>query len=180
VIPVTIGIARSGVPPALVGAGMVVAIAGVAMASRERDEARHGISRRALALALLATVMVGLQLAALGEAADAGGPLWGVVALRVVCATIFGVALLARRGPAPTRSDLLALAPLGIVDTGANVAFALAVAHGDLALAAVLGSLYPVVTVAFARVVLGERLQRDQTIGAALAIAGALVVVGAG
>ena len=51
--------------------------------------------------------------------------------------------------------------------------------RGDLATAAVLGSLFPVVTVLIAHVRLGERLAGWQAVGAALAVGGALVVVGA-
>ena len=49
----------------------------------------------------------------------------------------------------------------------ANALFAFASGHGLLSLVSVLGSLYPVVTVLLAHVVLGERLTRTQRAGVA-------------
>ena len=50
--------------------------------------------------------------------------------------------------------------------------FALASRHGLLSLVSVLGSLYPVMTVALAYVLLHERLTRIQLAGVAAALAG--------
>ena len=61
---------------------------------------------------------------------------------------------------------------IGPFDTGANLAFAIATTIGELAVVAVLGSLYPAVTSALAHVVLGERLGRVQLVGVALALTG--------
>ncbi len=61
---------------------------------------------------------------------------------------------------------------IGLLDTGANTAFAIATTGGLLSLVAVLGGLFPVVTVALAYFLLHERLQRHQRIGVALALAG--------
>ena len=61
----------------------------------------------------------------------------------------------------------------------ANVLFGLASTRDLLAVVAVLASLYPVVTVVLARLVLGERLAAWQRLGGAAAIGGAaLVAVG--
>ena len=58
----------------------------------------------------------------------------------------------------------------------ANALFAFASGHGLLALVAVLGSLYPVVTVLLAHVLLGERLTRAQQVGIAVALAGVCAI----
>ena len=58
--------------------------------------------------------------------------------------------------------DLPALAVVGVGDVSANLLFALASQRGLLSVTGVLGSLYPVVTVLLARVVLNERLLRLQ------------------
>jgi drug/metabolite transporter (DMT)-like permease len=67
----------------------------------------------------------------------------------------------------------------GVLDTVANVLFLLATRLGDLGVSAVVVSLYPVVVVLLARVVLGERLTKVQLASAALALlASALLAAG--
>ncbi len=72
----------------------------------------------------------------------------------------------ARRSRSP-RASLPAVAAVGLADVTANALFAFASRHGLLALVSVLGSLYPIVTVLLAHVVLGERLTRSQQLGIA-------------
>ena len=77
------------------------------------------------------------------------------------------------------RGSLPAVATLGVLDTTANCLFVLASARGYLSIVSVLGSLYPIVTVLAAHVLLGERISRVQLGGVALALAGVSVVAGA-
>lgn len=65
----------------------------------------------------------------------------------------------------------------GVLDTSAMLLFAYAAGHGSLGVAAVLSSLYPVVTVLIARLVLHERLSRVQQTGAVLTLVCVAVVV---
>jgi drug/metabolite transporter (DMT)-like permease len=60
---------------------------------------------------------------------------------------------------------------------GANILFLLASTHGDLAITGAVGSMYPVSTVALARLVDGERLRPTQFVGLGVALA-ALVLIG--
>ncbi|QKJ25806.1 EamA family transporter [Aquiluna borgnonia] len=59
----------------------------------------------------------------------------------------------------------------GSGDVLGNVAFLVATRAGDLAVAAVLTSLYPVGTILLARIVLKERIAKSQTVGIFLAMA---------
>ena len=68
------------------------------------------------------------------------------------------------------------MALLGLLDTAANGLFVLASARGYLSIVSVLGSLYPVVTVLAAHLILGERISRTQRWGVAVALAGVAVV----
>jgi drug/metabolite transporter (DMT)-like permease len=68
------------------------------------------------------------------------------------------------------------LVGIGVFDTCANVAFAAASTEGAIGIVAVLSSLYPVVTVALAWVVLHERLSSARRGGGILALAGAALV----
>jgi drug/metabolite transporter (DMT)-like permease len=67
----------------------------------------------------------------------------------------------------------------GVFDTLANVLFLVATRLGDLGVSAVLVSLYPVVVVLLARVVLGERLTRTQLLAAVLALAASALLAAA-
>ena len=67
---------------------------------------------------------------------------------------------------------LPAVLAVGLCDVAANALFALASGRGLLALVSVLGSLYPVMTVLLAFVVLHERLTRVQLAGIGVALAG--------
>jgi drug/metabolite transporter (DMT)-like permease len=66
----------------------------------------------------------------------------------------------------------------GLCDTGANITFLLALEYGSLAPVAVLSSLYPAATVIWARVVLGERIDRQRTIGLCAAVASVALIAG--
>jgi drug/metabolite transporter (DMT)-like permease len=77
------------------------------------------------------------------------------------------------------RGSLLAVAAVGVADVSANALFAFASGHGLLALVSVLGSLYPVVTLLLAHILLGERLTRPQQVGVAVALAGVCAIAAA-
>ncbi len=54
--------------------------------------------------------------------------------------------------------------------------FGIASSRGQVSVASVLGSLYPVATIVLARIVVGERLRRVQRVGVVLALGGAVVI----
>jgi drug/metabolite transporter (DMT)-like permease len=179
-IPVAWGLTRGDRPEPIQLAGVAIAIAGVILAARMPEE--RGSRRRAtgIGLALLAALTLGALVVFLDEVGRSD-PLWGTLMVRVGALTLLLMAAAIRRpsiragGPAALR-----LAAVGILDNGANLAFALAAhAGGLLTLTSVLGSLYPVTTVLLARLVLHERLAPHQTIGVIAALAGvALIATG--
>ena len=200
IIPVLWGIASGERPGALQWAGMLLALIGVVLAAREPSTGSSKDARAAIRLAILAAAMIGLSLVFLDKAA-AHDSLSGVGAARAVSAPALGIAWLwlSARGkslgdeavigaahppvivaevthpqaPDPRGVKVLAgLAGIGLLDTAANSAFALATTNGLLSLVAVLGGLFPVVTVALAYFVLGERLARPQRLGVVLALVG--------
>lgn len=67
---------------------------------------------------------------------------------------------------------------VGVLDVTANAGFAVATTQGYLSIVAVLGSLFPLVTVALAHVRLHERLSSGQRAGVGLALAGVLAIAG--
>lgn len=180
VVPVTVGIAGGDRPAALQLAGIGAAIVGVVLASREPEpeEAVGGKepSRMSVLLALVAaagfgTFFVGLRASARWDVA------WSLAAARGTAVLLLLVAASLRR-PAPIRDPraLVALVAVGALDLAANGLYALATRHGLLSVVAVAASLYPLGTVALARVVLGERVRRVQELGIAAAVAGVVLM----
>ena len=70
---------------------------------------------------------------------------------------------------------------IGFLDTVGNALFAAASSsHGLLSVVSVLASLYPVVTVLLARMILGERVRRTQDVGVIVALAGVVLITAGG
>jgi uncharacterized membrane protein len=171
IVPVLAGVFLDGERPSVLQwTGMAIALAGVVLASREPVHTQAIDPGKAIQLAVVAAVFIGLALVFLGEAADHDS-LGGVAAARVVGVTVLG-ALAYRAAVRAPLKDLPQLGAIGLLDTGANTAFAIATTGGLLSLVAVLGGLFPVVTVALAYLFLHERLAGVQRVGVLLALAG--------
>jgi drug/metabolite transporter (DMT)-like permease len=176
VVPVGVGLVRGEQPAALQVAGIVLALAGVVLASG--PELSGGAPLRPLLLAGLAAGCFGTVMVLLAEGSDgpAGAVLVTMLALRLTeVGAVVPVALLRRRGVS-WRPLLPLLALLGAVDVLANTCFAFATRSGLLSVVAVLGSLYPVVTVLLARQLHAERLQRVQVAGVVGTLAGVVLL----
>jgi len=97
--------------------------------------------------------------------------------MRLTSVALFLVAGLVVRSVGGTRArDLPALAVIGLGDVTANGLFAYSSSKGLVSVASVLGSLYPVATVFWARALLGERLRRVQAIGVVLTLVGVVAI----
>ena len=190
-VPVAFGLASGERPTALQAAGAVLAIAGVVLAAREQspEEPAPGPAvvrpraqlARGAPLAVLAAVGLGSFLVAI-DAASEGDVGWAILTNRVVSLALIALAALVLRArlPAGLRDAAPAVA-VGLLETTANALIAVATTLGLVSLVGVLASLYPIVTVALARVVLGERIARSQQLGAVAALAGVVMIAaGAG
>jgi drug/metabolite transporter (DMT)-like permease len=185
VVPVAVALVLGELPGPVTSAGLVCAFAGALVVSREEEEAHVALRRDTLVMALTAALLIGAALTFLQQAAryvpDHPGSALGIGVLQTATTVVvLGVLAAARRagGPPPGRLGL-AVATLGVLDVGANVLFATASAKENPAAVAVLGSLYPVMTVMLARTLLGERLSRSQTAGVAGTMVGvALIALG--
>lgn len=173
VVPVILGIATGEKPSPWAWVGMLVAIVGVTLASG--PELSGDVSPRPVLLAACAAVGFGLALFCLDRGARESTlmTLWG---MRVTSVTILVVlALVLRTTGGVAVREVPALLAIGCGDLVANGLFAFASSRGQVSVASVLGSLYPVVTTIWARVVLDERLRRVQQVGVVLAVGGAAV-----
>jgi drug/metabolite transporter (DMT)-like permease len=173
VIPFAIAIATGERPGALAIGGAALALGGAVLASLEERKAEVPDRSRAIVLAVGAAAALGLFTYFLGLGSREGSSLSTLVGARVGSLAFLVVLLAGRRESLRVgRRWFLPIAAVGLVDITANSLFALASGHGLLALISVLGSLYPVVTVILAHVVLGERLTTQQKAGIAAALAG--------
>jgi drug/metabolite transporter (DMT)-like permease len=180
VVPVVISIATGERPAALALAGAIAALAGAVLASVEERRGESPGRARAVVLAAVAAVALGVFVYFLGLGSREGDALSTLFGARV--GSLGALIILAGALRAPVRvglGSLAAVAAVGIADVSANALFAVASSRGLLALVAVLGSLYPVVTVILAHLLLGERLTRTQKTGIGIALAGVAAIAGA-
>ena len=175
-VPVLAGVVGGERPTAAATVGIALALSGVILVTRQVALEPPRDHRLSVVLAVAAAVFAGAQLVAL-QRAGAVDALTGVTASRVTSVAVLACVLVVSRGSAPART-LPGAAVVGLLDTGANLAYTLATARSLMSLAVVLASLYPVVTVTLARLLLHERLHRTQWIGASLASTGVLLMVG--
>src|SRR3954454_24223731 len=180
-VPVVFGLATGERPSALQGAGMALAVAGVALAAREEgpEGAEEGRPRVAsgVGLALIAAVGFGSFFVGMDKAAETDA-VWPILVNRIAGVTMLLVLVAAVR-PSLTlgRRDFSALFAVGVLDMAANALFALATRQGFVSLVSVLASLYPVVVIALAHIVLRERTSPLQLAGAGLALGGVAMIV---
>jgi drug/metabolite transporter (DMT)-like permease len=177
VVPFAIALLTGERPSAIALVGALAALSGAVLASVEERRAESPDRARAIVLAVVAAGALGLFVYFLGLGSQEGDALSTLVGARVGSLSLLVVLALALRAPLRVpRSSLLGVGGVGIADVTANALFAIASTKGLLAIVAVLGSLYPVVTVLLAHVLLGERLTRTQRAGVAIALAGVAAV----
>jgi drug/metabolite transporter (DMT)-like permease len=180
VVPFAIALATGERPAIVAVGGAAAALAGAVLASAEERRSESRERGRAILLAVVAAVALGLFIYFLGLGSREGDALSALVGARIGSLAFLVAAAAATRAQVRVpRGALLPGAAVGIADDSANVLFAYASGHGLLALVAVLGSLYPVVTVLLAHVVLGERLTATQKAGVAVALAGVCAIAAA-
>src|SRR3954452_4483279 len=183
-LPVLVGLATGDTLSALIAAGLVITVVGVLFASREEvaeiTGQERGSNLPAIILALIAAAGFGGYFIFADVAAD-GSILWLLAIGRLAaCPIIAALALDQKQSLWFRGREAGQLVAIGAVDLTATGLYGIATTRSALSVVAVVGSLYPVVTVLLARGVLAERITRIQTAGITLALAGvALVSAGA-
>ncbi|HJT03879.1 MAG TPA: EamA family transporter [Pseudonocardiaceae bacterium] len=175
-VPLAVGVtAGESTGPATV-CGVAVALLAIALATAgtRHDQAAGG----GLLLGIGSGVGFGVFFVALHATPPDSG-LWSLLAAKVAAVAVFGSLMLARpssSGVTWARGGLIVLS--GTADMVANVLFLLATRAGALSVSAVLVSLYPVVVVVLARLVLRERLTWLQATSVALAVTASALLSG--
>jgi drug/metabolite transporter (DMT)-like permease len=175
IVPVVVGLATGDDPAPAQIAGIFVALIGVGLASREHQRGERRVAA-GVGLALLAALGFGGYFVPMHAAGEADF-WWASLVFRTTSFTLIAVAALAaRRSVSISRRDAVYVSAVGIGDTLGNVLYAASASHGLVSVTSVLASLYPVVTVVLARVVLGERVDRVQDFGIVAVLAGVLLI----
>lgn len=177
IVPLAYGLAHGERPSVAQGVGIALAVGGVVAASLE--PLPEGAGRKiatGVGLSLVAALGFGSAILGLNRASQAGA-VWGTLTLRLtVVPLVLIAALLVRPSAARLRPVLPVLLAAGLFDTGANLLYGASAQHGLISIVSVLGSLYPVVLVVLARVLLAERIARPQLAGIAVVLAGVALI----
>ena len=176
IVPLAVDAAKGDTPAALQWLGIALVLTGIAILSREPSGSGQRRVAAGAGLAVVAAVGFGLFVVGLDAGADESAA-WAVVAARAASVSVAVVAAaFTATSLRPPRALLPMLVGVGVFDTGANVLVAAATTHGAAGIVAVLGALYPVVTVVLAWLLLGEHLSRSKRMGGVVALAGAAFV----
>jgi drug/metabolite transporter (DMT)-like permease len=174
VLPVLVGVALGDRPSWLVWVGVLAALPGIWLVSRETTSGRPASTRGALIDGAIAGVGFGVLFVALAQiSADAGvlplaaNQLIGAI-LTMVAATSLGQPWRPRRGMGAGVVGWGSAS--GVLGASGTLAFMLATGTTSLGIAGVLASLYPAVTVLLAAGVLGERIGTAQRTGIGICI----------
>jgi drug/metabolite transporter (DMT)-like permease len=196
VVPVLVGAAEGESIGPLKLAAIALALVGVALAARPPGAAEGPSAgpdrpptgpdrtasafaadpRRAAGWALASSLGFGVFLAGMSEAGS-GGAFWAIALSRASLLALYAV--VAVRLSSPLRvaaADVPRVLVPGLLLFAGTLLYTIATREGDLSVVSVIASLAPVVIVALAFVLLGERLGRTQAVGAVAAMAGSVML----
>jgi len=178
-VPVIVGIIGGDTLATLVAIGLALAVAGIILSSIEGSEEElhedKAGGRRVVGIALLAALGLGSYFV-FAEVAYEESVAWTLVFGRLIAVPVLLAVVLARRVTMPSGRDRGLAVSGGLFDVSATALVGLALAGGALSIVAVLSSLYPVVTIFLAFLILRERLRPVQALGALLALSGVILI----
>jgi drug/metabolite transporter (DMT)-like permease len=183
-LPAVAGLVGGNQLSALALGGVVCVLVAIPLVAYEPEEGgvepQEGTpvrwsAARQVSVSALCGAGFGIYLLCIGHTSTSSG-LWPTVAnLVVAVAVTIPIAVRAGLMPGPTSAPRLALfggLALGVADATLTTALQ----RGPLAVASVLGNLYPLVTIVLGVVVLKERVHRWHAVGIAFALAGVTMI----
>src|SRR5436190_15487233 len=174
-VPVIFGVAGGDRPSPWQLLGIAAALTGVFFASREPGRGTSKVAA-GVGLALLAALGFGWYFPFMHAAGNADF-WWASLIFRITSTSVILATVAAYRPVLTVPGRLIpVLALIGIGDMLGNLFFAAASTSGLISITSVLASLYPIVTVVLARIVLAERVARSQEAGIALTLAGVVLI----
>jgi drug/metabolite transporter (DMT)-like permease len=167
VVPLLFSFGTEGLPHAVQIIGFVVALVSIWLIATQRGAAEES---QGLGLAIVAGIGFGGFLLVI-KLAGSEAVFWPLVSARAASFLLMLAITVIRGGDwKHSRGSVSYMLLAGILDSGANALYVAAAQRGRLDVAAVLSSLYPASTVMLARLVLKERLSRQQRVGMAAAL----------
>jgi uncharacterized membrane protein len=177
VIPVIVGVALGNQLGIVAIIGIVIAVPAIALVSWQPGATLYGV------LAGLGFALLFIALDQAGTHAGAWPLLPGqLISLLIITPFAYRALSPARRASSttesgrPSRTTMILTLAAGVLSGAANLLFLAATSGGQLAVVAVLTSLYPAATVVLARVVLAERWTRSQVVGLLTALTAVILV----
>lgn len=181
VLPLAVGLLLGEVPSPIQGVGLVLAVAGVVITSRQQRSSDQATRRlvSSILYGLVSALGFGIFFVALDAASEGDIP-WALLVARLtaVTAIVSAVALTPSR-LAVQRTDVITLAFIGVLIVIADFMYATATTLGLLSVVAVLGALHTIVTIGLAGIYLHERIERLQRFGIAACLLGVLIITAA-
>jgi drug/metabolite transporter (DMT)-like permease len=167
VLPVLAGLAGGERPVTLVWIGLVLALPGIWLVSRQIPDATEfaAVSRGAFVDGLLGGLGFGVLFVTLGQIPESAGTLPLALNQLTGALVTVTVATVLRQTWQPSRGAAGCGITSGLLGVSGSLAFVEASHLADLGVVAVLASLYPAVTVLLARTLLSERLGAGQRLG---------------
>ncbi len=180
VIPVIVGVALGNHLTLEAEAGIAIAIPAIGLISWQPEAEARSAARAGVLYGVLAGLGFALLFIALDRAGTHAGA-WPLIPGQLLALLL--IAPFAYRGLSaranPPRSAVALTLGAGVLSGIANLLFLAATGRGELAIVAVLTSLYPAATVVLARAFLAERWTRVQATGLLASVA-AIILVSAG
>src|SRR5215212_4198313 len=167
VLPVLAGLASGNQPVTLVWVGLILALPGIWLVSRQVADGRESSAagRGAFVDGLLGGLGFGVLFVALGQIPGSAGTLPLALNQLTGAFVTVVVATVLRQEWQPRRGTAGWGVTSGLLGVSGSLAFVEASHLADLGVVAVLASLYPAVTVLLARTLLSERLGAGQRLG---------------
>ena len=177
---VTIGLIGGDALDFAIAAGLACALLGGGISAWSAPATARSTTAGNAAICLGAACAVGVMLTCF-HAAGGVDPYWATAIEHVSTALSAGgiVAFRKRavlRESLPHRDQLPTLMVIATVGVGGDLAYAGASHQGALSIVSAISSLYPLTTIALARVVRGQRATRIQVAGIAVALLGAVLL----
>jgi drug/metabolite transporter (DMT)-like permease len=178
-VPVLVGVLLGERPGALAWTGVLLAVVAIPLLSltgQGSGQYTPAHVRRTLFVSVMAGLVIGWFLVCVARVGHGAGLQPLMVARVVSIALLLGWQAM-RRGPLlPPAAAMSVALGAGLLDSGANVAYWLAVRSAPMALVSALVSLAPATTVLVARFALGERWSVMQGAGLIVALAAGVCI----